>query len=113
MPATRVYPKALSQYVVTPSNSYMLIYLSIYTNYNTTSGIYDNAESKEYYFPFTYGGTSVKADWNNSKMIYFEVTNASMSFSISEGEYFDINTGDILNIQEFANLVYAALGIGA
>lgn len=113
MPATRVYPKALGQYVVTPTGSFMLIYLSIYTNYNITSGIYDNVENKEYYFPLTYGGTSITSNWNNSTMIYFEVSNASMNFSISEGEYFDINTGDTLNIQDFANLVYATLGIGA
>ena len=113
MPANTVYPKALSQYFVTNATNFMLIYLDIYTNYNPNSGIYDNVESKEYYFPFTYGGTSVKSEWNNSKMIYFEVSNASMNFSISEGEYFDANTGETLNIQNFANLVYTVIGIGA
>lgn len=105
-----VYPKALSTYSVTPATNWIVIYLDIYTNYNPNDLTWTNVEQQSLYFAVI-GGLSFQSQWDDGKMIHFEVTNSSMSFQVSEGEYFDTTTGDTLNISNFADLVYAAVGI--
>lgn len=111
MPANIVYPKALSGYSVTPTTNWILIYLEIYNNFNPNDNTYSNITQEELYISAVYGGTCIKSNWENGTKNYFEISNNSVSFSISEGEYYDIGTSSMLDINNFSNLVYAALGI--
>lgn len=105
------YPKALTIYSATPATNWLVIYLEMYTNYNPNDLTWTNVEQRDFLFNFINGGISFKSQWDDGKMIHFEVTNSSMSFQVSEGEYFDTTTGNTLSISDFANLVYAAVGI--
>lgn len=111
MPLDRIYPKAISNIAVTGIGNFILVGIEIYNDYNPSNGTYSNVQYQDLYFGNTYAGLSTKSEYSNGIMIYFEMTNKSMTFSMSEGEYYDASNDLPYPVQSFASLVYTALGL--
>ena len=111
MPSEITYEKAILSISVTGVTTWYLVMVQIAYNYNVLTGEYSNEEYKEFYFANTYGGFSMKGIYNNGTMNHFEIANSSMTFSMSEGEYYDASNNQLYLVQDFANLVFSAVGL--
>lgn len=111
MPASQTYAKGIQNPAASVVNGFLNFSYEVVDNYNTVTSTGDSTTAYSYYFPADAVSLTLLINQDSSLGELFELSYQNVQLSFTQGEYFDISNGVLLDPGAVYSLIIGALGI--